>query len=161
MISDTQRCLLSCVSATRRSMWGCSRGTKASVKLRNNPWKEEDREFFFFPTWSAICISTPTPTNLTLNKQNLRGLNLSLPLRSSRERNSMNWLMKTGSEKWSKMIFSRCWDRNVKMISCLMGHSITRLLWLGTYLCHFLSGQALFGLLLQGCIHQQFSKLRQ
>lgn len=46
--------------------------------------------------------------NLTLNKQNLRGLNLSLPFRSSRERNSMNWLMNTGSEKWSKMICSRC-----------------------------------------------------
>lgn len=46
--------------------------------------------------------------DLTLNKQNLRGLNLSFPLRSSRERNSMNWLMNTGSEKWSKMICSRC-----------------------------------------------------
>lgn len=54
MISDTQRCLLSCVSATRRSMWGCSRGIKASVKLRNNPWKEEDRDVFsLLETFSA------------------------------------------------------------------------------------------------------------
>lgn len=45
---------------------------------------------------------------LTLNRQNLRGLNLSLPLRSSSERNSMNWLMNSGSVKWSKMICSLC-----------------------------------------------------
>lgn len=48
MISDTQRCLLSCVSATRRSMCGCSRGIKASLKLRNNPWKNEEKRFIFF-----------------------------------------------------------------------------------------------------------------
>lgn len=50
MISATQRCLLSWESATRRSMCGRSRGRKASLKLRNNPWKSRRREqinFFF------------------------------------------------------------------------------------------------------------------
>lgn len=79
---------------------------------------------FIFPTYGIFRIST-TPTNLTLNKQNLRGLNLSFPLRSSKERNSMNWLMNTGSEKWSKMIFSRCRDENGNIISIWMLFHLT------------------------------------
>lgn len=44
--------------------------------------------------------------NWTLKRQKRRGLKLSFPFRSSRERNSISWSMNSGSEKYSKMIFS-------------------------------------------------------
>lgn len=121
---------------------------KGVVEITEQSLEEQrKRNYFFLPE------AFSTSTNLTLNKQNLRGLNLSFPLRSSRERNSINWLMNTGSEKWSKMIFSRCWDTNRKKISSMMLYNVIGLLPLVTHLCHFLSGEALFGLVLQGCIN--------
>lgn len=123
MISATQRCLLSWESATSRSKWGCNTGRKASPKLRNKPWKNTQGELIFlliglWLTWSC--------ENLTLNKQNLRGLNLSLPFRSSRDRNSMNWFMNTGSEKWSKVICSRWETKRVKItiFRCLTRYTL-------------------------------------
>lgn len=44
--------------------------------------------------------------NCTLKRQKRRGLKLSFPFRSSRERNSISWSINSGSEKYSKMIFS-------------------------------------------------------
>ena len=89
------------------------------------PWKWRE--------WASPCVflicsrSTQkkkrsfTKWGLTLKRQNLRGLNLSLPLRSSRERNSISWAMNTGSEKWSKMICSRCHEREQKDVTVSEG----------------------------------------
>lgn len=50
---------------------------------------EKKKCFFFFFIFS-LKLKALLRNVLTLNKQNLRVLNLSLPFRSSRERNSMN-----------------------------------------------------------------------
>lgn len=90
------------------------KGITEIAKQSLKEWGKDTLIYFFIcQLWSA-CINDLNLRNLTLNKQNLRGLNLSLPLRSSRERNSMNWLMNTGSMKWSKMICSLC--ENIKSI---------------------------------------------
>lgn len=54
MISATQRCLLSWESATKRSMCGRSTGRKASLKLRNNPWRGRRMRINFFIGWLKL-----------------------------------------------------------------------------------------------------------
>lgn len=47
-------------------------------------------------------------TLLTLKRQNLRGLNLSFPFLSSKDKNFINCSTNLGSEKWSYIICSSC-----------------------------------------------------
>lgn len=74
----------------------------------------------------------------------------------------MNWLMNTGSEKWSKMICSHCEEeRKIKVLHLhmILHHCVCyifpRLVCM--HLGHFLSGQVLRGLLLLWRIHHQVS----
>lgn len=55
-------------------------------------------------------------TLLTLKRQNLRGLNLSFPFLSSKDKNFINCSTNFGSEKWSYIICSAC-NRKKKWIS--------------------------------------------
>lgn len=68
--------------------------------------------------------------NCTLKRQKRRGLKLSFPLRSSRERNSISWSINSGSEKYSKTIFSpwvkhkgntTCNNRTAWLKDCVWG----------------------------------------
>lgn len=59
----------------------------------------------FFVKRSARSIEAEG-LNCTVKRQKRRGLKLSFPFRSSRERNSTSRSINSGSEKYSKMIFS-------------------------------------------------------
>lgn len=99
--------------------------------------------------------------NCTLKRQKRRGLKLSFPFRSSRERNSISWSINSGSEKYSKMIFSP-WvthKQTPHVITLRRQRETLFRAWysVSTHLAHLFVRQVIFWLL-RSCMDHHFSE---